>query len=64
MGATQACKEYALVQEWGGGQSPLVVCGGTRREQHVALSRTNSLEVKLTNNNDKYFIMKYEGELD
>ena len=57
---TEVCQEYALVQDWASAHST-IVCGGRSKEQHVLTSDSNVLEIKLTNNNDKYFLVKYEG---
>lgn len=59
--STQACREYALILEWNSEHSS-VVCGGSKKEQHIMLSVSNTVEIKLTNNNDKYFLLRYEGK--
>ena len=55
------CREYAVIHEV---QSEwrTMVCGGTSRWQHVYLSKTNTLQIEITNTGDRYFILKYEGQ--
>lgn len=59
---THVCREYALMQEvsteWNS-----VVCGGGRRIQNVYSSKSNSLEIQITNKDQRYFLLYYEGEL-
>ena len=55
------CREYAVIHEveteW-----KTMVCGGTTREQHVYLSKTNTLRIVVTDPGDRHFLLKYEGE--
>ena len=55
------CREYAVIHEvesdW-----KTMVCGGTSRWQQVYLSKTNTLRIEITNTEERYFMLKYEGK--
>ena len=58
---THVCREYALIQEvsteWNS-----VVCGGGKRVQNVYTSKSNSLEIQVTNKDKRQFLLYYEGK--